>query len=178
MLTGYRDDSALDISVVDLTAAPRLASTVRLPGRYESEGRSHAFNSLIDEGGSGLMGLPTTHRESQSGRWWSYSEASDVSFLSVGGGQLAPLGELVAHANGPNRDNDDDAIDEDGTAETYSCEVSCIDWYGNSRPVFTDGRIFALAGAELIEGRVENGRINEVRRLNITLGAPRATTAP
>jgi hypothetical protein len=40
---------------------------------------------------------------------------------------------------------------------------------GNSRPIFTDGRIFGLSGAELIEGRVENGRIREVRRLNFAL---------
>lgn len=170
VLTGYRDDSALDVSFVDLSAAPRIASTVRLAGRYESEGRSHAFNSLIEETGNGLMGLPTTHREERSGRWWSYSDASDVSFLSVdSGGRLAPLGELVAHENGPDRDKEGDGIDEDGTAETYQCEVSCIDWYGNSRPVFTDGRVFALAGAELIEGQVENGRVREIRRLNITL---------
>ena len=39
-----------------------------------------------------------------------------------------------------------------------ACEVSCIDWYGNSRPIFTDGRIFALTGTELIEGRIFDGR--------------------
>ena len=174
VLTGYRDDSALEISLIDLRATPRLGSTVRLPGRYESEGRSHAFNSLIGADSSGLMGLPTTHRIEQSGRGWSYSEASDVSFLAVdSSGRLAPLGELLAHANGPNRDKDDDEIDDDGVADDYECEVSCIDWYGNSRPIFTDGRVFGLAGSELIEGRVAGGRIRELRRLNITVGRPR-----
>ena len=51
----------------------------------------------------------------------------------------------------------------------YSCEVSCTDWYGNSRPVFTDGRVFGLSGTELIEGRLVAGRIRELRRLNIAL---------
>ena len=51
----------------------------------------------------------------------------------------------------------------------YSCEVSCIDWYGNSRPIFTDGRVFALTGTELIEGRIVEGEIREVQRLNIAL---------
>ena len=51
----------------------------------------------------------------------------------------------------------------------YQCEVSCTDWYGNSRPVFTDGRIFGLSGTELIEGRMVAGRISELRRLNIAL---------
>jgi hypothetical protein len=47
-----------------------------------------------------------------------------------------------------NGDDDDDGI------PGYECEVSCVDWYGNSRPIFTDGRIFALSGSELIEGRI------------------------
>jgi hypothetical protein len=173
-LTGYRDDSGLDVSLIDLRAAPRLASTVRMPGRYETEGRSHAFNSLAEEDGSAVMGVPTTHRTRQSGRWWDYSDASDVSFLAADAtGRLAPLGELVAHANGPHADDPDDGIDDDGVWDDYQCEVSCIDWYGNSRPVFTDGRIFGLAGGELIEGRVDGGRIREVRRLNMTVGASR-----
>jgi hypothetical protein len=41
--------------------------------------------------------------------------------------------------------------------------------------VFTDGRIFALAATELVEGRVDDGRIHELRRLNLTapMGAGR-----
>lgn len=173
VLTGYRDDSALDVSLIDLRAAPTLASTVRLPGRYETEGRSHAFNSLVEADGRGLMGVPTSHRDGQAGRGWSYSEASDVSFLAVDArGRLAPLGELVAYANGPNQDNEGDDINDEGVWILYNCEVSCIDWYGNSRPIFTDGRVFGLAGSELIEGRVEGGRIRELSRLNITVGVP------
>jgi hypothetical protein len=171
VLTGYRDESGLDVSLLDLRTAPRLASTAHLPGRYETEGRSHAFNSQIEADGSGPMGVPTTRRTSQSGRWWSYSEASDVSFLVTDAtGRLAPLGELLAHANGPDSDRADDQIDDDGVWDDYNCEVSCIDWYGNSRPIFTDGRIFGLAGSELIEGWIDSGRIREVRRLNMTVG--------
>lgn len=173
-LTGYRDDSGLDVSLIDLRAAPRLASTVRMPGRYESEGRSHAFNSQAEADGSGVMGVPTTHRTRQSGRWWDYSEASDVSFLAADArGNVVPLGELLAHANGPHAEDPDDGIDEDGVWDDYRCEVSCIDWYGNSRPIFTDGRIFGLAGGELIEGRIDGNRIREVRRLNMTVGPSR-----
>lgn len=43
-------------------------------------------------------------------------------------------------------------------APVYSCAVSCIDWYGNSRSIFTDGRIFVLMATE----------IAEVQRLNLT----------
>lgn len=171
VLTGYRDQSGLDVSLIDLRAAPRVASTAHLEGRYETEGRSHAFNSLIAADGSGPMGVPTTRRISRSGRYWSYSSASDVSFLAADRtGRLTGLGELVSHSNGPNAGKDDDQIDNEGVWDDYACEVSCIDWYGNSRPIFTDGRIFALAGSELIEGRIEGGHIREVRRVNLTIG--------
>lgn len=53
-------------------------------------------------------------------------------------------------------------------APGYSCAVSCVDWYGNSRPIFTDGRIFALMATEIAEGRMQRGEIAEVQRLNLT----------
>jgi hypothetical protein len=62
--------------------------------------------------------------------------------------------------------NDDDYERHNGVAG-YTCEVSCIDWYGNSRPIFTGGRVFALTGTELVEGRLERGRIREIGRLSI-----------
>ncbi|MES2444705.1 MAG: beta-propeller domain-containing protein [Pseudomonadota bacterium] len=155
VMTGYRDSKGLSVSAVDLSGAPRLASTAVLDGRYESEGRSHAFNSLPAPGGSALMGLPTVHPEGDADRWWWYSAPSDVSFLAMDAGrQVRPIGELS-----PGKD----AVDPD-----YKCEVSCIDWYGNSRPIFTGGRIFALSGTELIEGRVEGGKMVELRRLNLS----------
>jgi hypothetical protein len=166
VLTGYRDQAALDVSLIDLGGAPRVAATHRFEGRSESEGRSHAFNSLIAADGSGLMGLPTVARgESDGQRPVWRSSASDLSFLSVdAGGRLTPVGDLA-------RRFDYDENESSGVPG-YSCEVSCVDWYGNSRPIFTDGRIFALSGTELIEGRLENGRIVEVGRLNIALARP------
>ena len=67
MLTGYRDHRGLQISLIGLDGAPRVASTLRLDGRYESEGRSHAFNSLMERDGSGIMGLPTVRRDIEGG---------------------------------------------------------------------------------------------------------------
>ncbi len=158
--TGYRDATGLQLSVIDLRTTPRLADTLLLKDRFESEGRSHAFNSLIAPDGSGLMGLPTVARKQDSGRWWWRSDQSDVSFMGVDPNRkLKPLGELAGTK---------DAVHED-----YACDVSCVDWYGNSRPIFTDGRVFALADAELIEGRIEGERIVEVRRLNITVPPPK-----
>jgi len=54
----------------------------------------------------------------------------------------------------------------DGRDPSYACEVSCVDWYGNSRPLFVRGRVFALMGYEIVEGKVEERRIVETRRLN------------
>jgi hypothetical protein len=161
VLTGYRDHLGLQVSLIALNGAPRVGSTARLDGRYESEGRSHAFNSLMERDGSGIMGLPTVRRDFEAGRYAWRSDASDLSYLTADAGRrLAPAGELLA-----NEDADE------GTG--YRCEVSCIDWYGNSRPIFTDGRVFGLSGVELIEGRLDHGRVVEVQRLNIAGAQPR-----
>ncbi len=157
-LTGYRTDEGLSVSLLDLRQRPRIADTRLLAGRFESENRSHAFNSLIGPDG-GLMGLPTVGGVKQSGRWVFRSQASDVSFLSVdGAGRLGDMGLLNAN---------DRAQDP-----SYRCEVSCIDWYGNTRAIFTGGRIFALSGTEMIEGGVSGAGIGERRRLNLSQPPP------
>lgn len=161
VMTGYRDDSGLSLSHLELTGRPRIASTTVLRGRFESENRSHAFNSLIGADGAGLMGLPTVTGRKESGRWVWRSDSSDVSFIAVdAAGQLNPAGELTAQRN--------------NTHPSYRCEVSCIDWYGNSRALYIGSRVLALSGTELVEGAMENGRIVERRRLNLSAPPPRS----
>jgi hypothetical protein len=58
-------------------------------------------------------------------------------------------GELVAQAS---RAGDD------------ACKASCVDWYGNARPIFYRGRVFALLGYELVEGKMVGDSIREVGR--------------
>lgn len=165
VVTGYRDSSGLSLSYISLgRGVPRVAATTLLPGRFESEGRSHAFNAWIRADGSGLIGLPTTERSWRAGRGWSDSESSALSFVAVtpekalaSAGALAPRGGRE-HASG------------------YACAVSCVDWYGNSRPIFTGGRIFGLMGTDLVEGRMTGGRIGEVGRVDLT-GRPGARIA-
>jgi hypothetical protein len=48
------------------------------------------------------------------------------------------------------------------------CRASCVDWYGEARPIFVDDRVFALIGYEMIEGRLAGGRAEVVRRINFT----------
>ena len=154
-LDGYRDDSGLDITILKLAETPAITSAVHLTGRFESEGRSHAFNSSVAADGQAVMGVPTVGGEEESDGWWWRSDSSDVSFLTLTpGGQLAAAGELL--------------VGKGEADAAYECEVSCIDWYGNSRPIFTGGRIFALMGTEIVEGRLEAGHIRELRRLDLT----------
>lgn len=155
VVTGYRDAGGLSLSYVTLgRGQARLAATTMLPQRFESEGRSHAFNAWVRADGSGLIGIPTTLREGRSVRGWSDSQSSELSFIAIGPGRLTPVGELGVERR-------------EGMSE-YRCEVSCIDWYGNSRPIFTGGRIFALMGTDLIEGGLTRGRIAPLNRLDLT----------
>lgn len=155
VLTGYRNDAGLSVSLLDLSRRPRIADTQVLLGRYESEGRSHAFNSLVGPEGAGLMGLPTVTRVKEGGRWWFRSRASDVSFLSMdAANRLSAAGELIANQNAQH--------------PSYRCEVSCVDWYGNTRALFIGERVFALSATELIEGAMANGRVQERERLNLS----------
>ncbi len=51
------------------------------------------------------------------------------------------------------------------------CVASCFDRYGNARPIFAGNRIFALLGYELVEGRMTNGAIHEIDRVDFAPGA-------
>jgi hypothetical protein len=153
VVDGYRGNNGLSISTIDLAHAPAVADVEYLPSVLESEGRSHAFNSRLDADGGGVFGLPTVFKQE------TWRDFSNVHFFAVEPSlDIRPSGYLRA---------DEDAIDED-----YECEVSCFDWYGNSRPIFTEGRVFALMGTELVEGRLFNGGIAEIQRVGMT-GPPR-----
>lgn len=155
VVTGYRNAEGLSLSYVALGRDPRRTATAMLAGRFESEGRSHAFNAWVPRDAPGLLGIPTTRREWRSGRGWSDSESSDLSFVAIGADRsLAAAGELSTQGRRP--------------SPGYVCKVSCVDWYGNSRPIFTGGRIFALMGTELVEGRLRDGRIREAGRVDLT----------
>jgi len=165
ILSGYRSDRGLSLSVLDLEGVPRIVSTQVLDGRYESEGRSHAFNALVGADDSGVMGLPTVTRTWEGGRWWFRSQASDISYVTLASnGRLGWAGQLVARQNAQD--------------PSYRCEVSCVDWYGNTRALFIGSRVFGLSGTELIEGALANGRIRETRRLNLSSPPPAPERAP
>ena len=139
--------------------APRVSrtDTFLLPAAREGESRSHAFFFRPDtpDGRSGLLGLPVARALSQGSRFLGNSAA--IQFLARGDGRLADAGQLEARGVAPSRA-------EDG------CVASCVDWYGNARPIFWNGRVFALMGYELVEGRERASRIREAARISF---APR-----
>jgi len=51
------------------------------------------------------------------------------------------------------------------------CRASCVDWYGNARPLFLRGRVFALMGYEIVEGRLVADKIIETGRVDFAPGS-------
>lgn len=154
----------LGFSTVELTrrAWPRLGDVYVQPNSSEGETRSHAFffspDPATPDGGSGMLGLPVTRPiEPALSRFFGSSAA--MLYLSRTHRRLAPAGELAARPAG----NADDG-----------CRASCVDWYGNARPIFLGSRSFALLGYELVEGRLSGSRIREVARVSF---APAANSA-
>lgn len=125
-----------------------------VPNAGESEGRSHGFFYRADGPGgeAGLLGLPIQRYPPPDSRHTEWAGGVDMLFMRRRPDSLTSLG----------------ALSTAGVDRPDFCHVSCVDWYGASRPIFLRGRIFALMGYELIEGREEVGRIREIARLDFT----------
>lgn len=143
-----------------------LGKDARVGGSYvhnnaaQGETRSHGFFFRPDDGaaaalaGDGMLGLPVA-RAARPAYRQLFDQSAAVLFLSRKSKQLRRAGELEARQE---------------AAKPDKCVASCADWYGNARPIFIDGRIIALMGYELVEGRRKDGKIVEVRRLNFADG--------
>ena len=160
-------DDRLGFSSIALdgeSGAAQLEATHLMPSAEEGENRSQAFFFRPDRQQDGVsvngtLGLPV-NREVRDDAGEFLGDASAIAYLRRENRALSELGTLDSGVT----DRDDaDAID--------NCEASCVDWYGNARPIFLGDRVFALMGYELVEGRIEGGRINELRRIDFT---PRA----
>ena len=154
VVIGSDADENLGFTAVDLPRAgrPALGDRFVLPAASEGETRSHAFFFRPDspDGASGLLGLPIARAADPSYRRF-FGSAAAMLFLRRDDRRFARAGELAAEVRG---------VTDDG------CEASCVDWYGNARPIFLGGRIFALLGYELVEGRLAGGAISEVGRIS------------
>jgi hypothetical protein len=142
------DTADLHFSGIRLGRRPRLAQRYVHPDAQQGELRSHGFFYRADAPDQGVIGLPIIG-PGKPGYTHLFDESASVLFVQNRDAAFRPLGELEARPE---------------SAEDDGCIASCVDWYGNSRPIFLDGRILALMGYEIVEGAVVDGRIREVRR--------------
>ncbi|MGB2751015.1 MAG: beta-propeller domain-containing protein [Pyrinomonadaceae bacterium] len=143
--------SDLYFSPVGLDDGAKLWPSYVRKNASQGELRSHGFFYKPDGDDSGLLGLPIA-REGRSGYRHLSEDSAAIIFLKNNRLNFSEIGELEARSTDTN----------DG------CRASCVDWYGNARPIFLRGRIFALMGYELVEGRLSKDRLREVRRVNYT----------
>ena len=115
----------------------------------QGELRSHGFFYKPDGENSGLLGLPIA-REGRPGYRHLIEGSAAILFLRNNSLDLNEVGELGSRDANPND----------------ACRASCVDWYGNARPIFVRGRVFALLGCEIVEGSFEGDRIRETRRIS------------
>jgi hypothetical protein len=101
-----------------------------------------------------MLGLPIVGGGESAGRQLR-KESAALLYLRSRGLSFSELGLLEARP---------------GTGQNDGCRASCVDWYGNSRPLFVGGRVFALMGYEIVEGAATEKRIVETRRVSF---APR-----
>lgn len=122
----------------------------------QSESRTHGFSYRMDAADRGVLGLPIL-RPNKDWRQTVFTgvplNTAAVLYLGNNALDLRRMGEL---ASDPKSLRDD------------HCIASCVDWYGNARPIFIGPRVFALLGYELVEGRLTDGNISERRRVNFT----------
>lgn len=145
------DDSDLVFTWLGLNTAPvTTVATYTLPNASQGETRSHGF---FYSGTEQMLGLPIRTTGDSFGYEELYSTSAEVLFLSLAESKFTKLGSL-AGSTGEADLNDD-------------CQFSCTDWYGNSRPIFYNDRIFALMGYDLVEGEVARSAMTELRRVNI-----------
>jgi hypothetical protein len=150
------DTQDLNFQAVELTAGrPRLGDRYTLEGAAQGETRSHAFFFKPEPRGwddptAGVVGLPVA-RAGRPGYRQLVENSAAMIFIRRANRDFSLLGEIGAREEG---------IRDDG------CRASCVDWYGNARPIFLRNRTFALMGYEIVEGELSRASIRELRRIN------------
>ncbi|HYL54881.1 MAG TPA: beta-propeller domain-containing protein [Gemmatimonadales bacterium] len=152
------DERDLHFTGIRLDRSPAVVQRYTLSNASQGELRSQGFFYRADTNDSGVLGLPV--RGPGRPGWVHLIEGSaSILFLRNHAARFDPLGTLEA---------------DGGSARDDACKASCVDWYGNARPLFIRDRIFALLGYELVEGRIDGGRISAVRRASFAPPVVRA----
>ena len=144
--------------------AVRLGRSAEVADEYvrkdasQGELRSQGFFYKPDGPNSGLLGLPIS-RAGRAGYAHLIEGSAAILFLKNDSLHFQEMGELGASPK---------------VAVNDGCRASCVDWYGNARPLFLRGRYIALLGYELVEGTMEAGKIQEMRRVSYAPGSVQA----
>jgi hypothetical protein len=148
------DGKNLHFSALRLGQWPEVVSRYTRPDASQGELRSHGFFYKPDGENTGMLGLPISV-PGRAGYKHLFESSAAILFLRNDSLQFREVGELGSQ---PER-----AVDD-------QCRASCVDWYGNARPLFLRGRVFALLGYEIVEGKLDDGRMQELRRVNYAPG--------
>ena len=151
------DGADLHFTSVRLGNWPDIVSRYTRKGASQGELRSHGFFYKPEGDTTGTLGLPISV-PGRAGYRHLFEDSAAILFLRNDSLQFREVGELSAQ---PER------------AVNDQCRASCVDWYGNARPLFVKGRMFALLGYELVEGRMDDGRMRELRRVSYAPGQQR-----
>lgn len=152
------DGNDLRFTAIRLGRSPEVAGDYVRKGASQGELRSHGFFYKPDGADSGMLGLPIS-RAGRPGYEHLVEGSAAILFLRNDSLHFQEVGELGATAL---RATDD------------GCKASCVDWYGNARPLFVRGRVIALMGYELVEGTMDRGQIHEMRRVSYAPGSVQA----
>ncbi|MEZ5307171.1 MAG: beta-propeller domain-containing protein [Pyrinomonadaceae bacterium] len=144
--------SDLYFSPVSLSEKPEVKSGYVRRNASQGELRSHGFFYKPADKQNGMLGLPIAE-QNRPGYKHLVEGSASVLFLKNDSLKLNEIGTLVSENRNPRNDN---------------CKASCVDWYGNARPLFIRGRVFALLGYEIVEGKVTETGIRETGRVNFT----------
>jgi len=136
----------LRFTSIKLAAVATPVSIYTRKNTAQGDNRTHGFFYHPDTETQGIVGLPVLGMDGSN-------PTAAVMYLKNDHLKLGNLGQLDSKA----RSTVDDA-----------CKASCVDWYGNARPIFIGDRVYALMGYELVEGRLVSNQIKEVRRVNFT----------
>ena len=153
LVVGGRDkDLVMSAISLGATAEPR--------GRYvrknasQGETRSHGFFYRRDSDSQGVFGLPLRGGD-EAGANQLVAGSASIVFVKNDALAFREVGSIAAKT---------------GAATNDGCRASCVDWYGNARPIFLGDRVIALMGYELVDATVENGELREKKRASFAPG--------
>lgn len=143
----------LHLTTLNLDGPGERVATLVEPRAAEAESRSHGFFFSPQGEARGVLGLPV--RQGGRARWRQLVEnAVSIRYYGLDALNLSALGALGARTEG-------------GPSPDDRCVASCVDWYGNARPIFLGERIFALMGYELVEAMRDGERLRERQRIDL-----------